>query len=135
MLCKEVMRRDVFTIGSGDTLVQAARLMREEKVGFLPVLASDRSVIGVVTDRDIVVRAIADNRPLSAQVREVMSRDVVACKPTDDLREAERLMAMHKRTRIVIIDQGRLVGVVSRADLPVEEAVHRRAAPLESRQD
>jgi CBS domain-containing protein len=107
---------------SPDTLVsEAAQLMESEDVGSLPVVEGD-SLTGMVTDRDIVVRAVAQGKdPRGMPVREVSTRDVVAVHPDEDLSEALRLMASHQVRRLPVVDDdNRLVGVVSQADVAQE---------------
>src|SRR5918999_3249476 len=107
---------------SPDTPVsEAAQLMESEDVGALPVL-EDEQLAGMVTDRDIVVRAVAKGKdPRGMPVREVSSRDVVSVRPDEDLSEAVRLMASHQVRRLPVVDDdNRLVGVVSQADVAME---------------
>jgi CBS domain-containing protein len=107
---------------SPDTPVsEAAQLMESEDVGALPVLEGEQ-LAGMVTDRDIVVRAVAKGKdPRGMPVREVSSRDVVSVRPDEDLSEALRLMASHQVRRLPVVDDdNRLVGVVSQADVAME---------------
>lgn len=99
----------------------AARLMRSEDVGSLPVLEGER-LTGVLTDRDIVVRAVAEEKdPRGMPVREVASGELVTIGPDEDLSEALRLMAMHQVRRLPVVDEDdRLVGVVAQADVAME---------------
>lgn len=123
MRCKDVMSPDVAVVGIDDTLEAAARLMRERRVGFLPVCEPDGRALGAVTDRDLVVRGLADGGRGSAPVGVVMTREVVACGPTDDLDLAEALMAHERKSRIMVCDEeGRVVGVVSLSDVAQREA-------------
>lgn len=100
---------------------EAARLMRSEDVGSLPVLEGER-LTGVVTDRDIVVRAVAEEKdPRGMPVREVASGELVTIGPDEDLSEALRLMATHQVRRLPVVDEDdRLVGVVAQADVAME---------------
>ncbi len=93
--------------------------MREHSVGFLPVCDAEHRVVGVLTDRDIVVRACAANRALDAtRVEAVMTKEVVSCRPSHGIRHAEALMIEHRKQRIVVIDEDhRLVGVISLSDV------------------
>ncbi len=105
------------------TLVQAARLMGETGVGALPVLEGDR-VAGIVTDRDCVVRALAEGKdPQRTLVREVMSRGVQAVRPEDDVDRLRALMEQKQIRRVVVLEDERLMGIVALADLA------RHAAP------
>lgn len=100
---------------------EAARLMKSEDVGSLPVLEGDK-LTGIVTDRDIVVQAIADEKdPRGMPVREVASREVVTIGPEEDLSEALKLMASNQVRRIPVVDEdSTLVGIVAQADIARE---------------
>ena len=117
---KDAMTSSVRTASPAQSLTDAAKLMKQEDVGSLPVVDGDR-LIGVVTDRDIVVRGIADGSdPHAIQVGDIASRDVVTVRPDDDLDEALRLMAQHQVRRLPVVDDGQLVGVVAQADVALE---------------
>lgn len=118
MLCRDVMKKNVSVCHETDSVDECARTMRDENVGFLPVLAADGLVSGVVTDRDLVVRVLAKNLSLGMPVSAVMTRDVRICRPKDSLRAAERRMAALKHSRLVVVDdQGRCVGILSLSDV------------------
>lgn len=117
MLCEEIMERDVEFCSPDDSIQDAARMMRDEGIGFLPICDDQGKVIGTVTDRDITIRAVAQGRAPDAPASEVMTEDVVACQPTDDLKRAEQLMRENKVSRVMCLDDGRLVGVISIHDL------------------
>lgn len=107
---------------SPDTPVsEAARLMKTEDVGSLPVLEGER-LTGVLTDRDIVVRAVAEEKdPRGMPVREVASSDLVTIGPDEDLSDALKLMATYQVRRLPVVDEeDRLVGVVAQADVAME---------------
>jgi CBS domain-containing protein len=134
MLCQEIMHRRICSVRETDDVALAARTMRDEDVGFLPVLDSDDSVIGVVTDRDMVVRAcIGPVDPRQILVGAVMSRDVVACRPTDSVEVAEGKMRARRITRLVVIDSdGTLVGVISLSDIAQYDAPGRVGRTLQA---
>ncbi len=118
MRCEDLMRRPVEFALPGQSVTAAARKMRDANVGFLPVCDPDGRVVGAVTDRDITVRACAAERAGEATVGEVMTREVVACRPADEVARAEELMAQHHKSRIVVTDrEGKLAGVISLADV------------------
>jgi CBS domain-containing protein len=122
--CEEIMKRDVECVTLQDSLQLAARKMRDQNVGFLPVCANGKTVAGTITDRDLAVRAVADDRS-AAQTRigDVMTREVVACHPRDPLKRAEQLMSQYHKSRILCIDEaGKLVGVISLSDLAQHQA-------------
>ena len=122
MRCSEIMKRDVLFVGQRDDVKAAARKMRDNGVGFLPVLDEARVVAGVVTDRDLVVRLVAEGMPTSTSVNDVMTRDVVTVREEEDVRVAEERMAQLQKSRILVIDdRGRLTGVISLSDIAVHE--------------
>jgi CBS domain-containing protein len=117
---KDAMTSEVKTATPSQSLTDAAKLMKQEDVGSVPVVDGDR-LVGLLTDRDIVVRGIADGSdPNAVQVGAIASRDVVTVRPDDDLDEALRLMAQHQVRRLPVVDDGHLVGVVATADVAVE---------------
>lgn len=118
MLVREVMTRHAATIGADDTVEAAGRRMRELGIGALPVL--DRGQLaGIVTDRDLAVRAVAAGAdPRRTHVREAMTPQVVACREDDDLEDAARRMEERAVRRIMVLDrEGELSGMLSVEDL------------------
>jgi len=118
MLCRDVMRKPVFVCHESDGVDACARIMRDHNVGFLPVVDNRGTVSGLVTDRDLAVRVLAENLSLGMPVAGVMTRDLRVCRATDSLRTAERRMAALRRSRMVVVDgEGRCVGVISISDV------------------
>ena len=115
---KDVMTSNPRTVEADAQVVEAARIMRDEDTGIVPVVESGR-LTGTVTDRDIVVRLIAEGRDAqSASVRDVASTDLVTVDPQQDLDEALRLMAQHQVRRLPVVEEdGRLVGIIAQADV------------------
>jgi CBS domain-containing protein len=118
--------RDVMTAGpvcvTPDTPVSVvAEVMDSDNIGSVPVVENDR-LTGVITDRDIVVRAIAQGKdPRGMPVREIYSRDVIAVTPDDKLKDVVSIMADNQIRRIPVVDQeNHLVGVISQADIALE---------------
>jgi CBS domain-containing protein len=101
-----------------DTTVQeAARLMKSEDVGALPIVEDGR-LTGVVTDRDLAIRGIAEGRGAETTVRELASKDIVTIEAQQSLEEAARLMAEHQVRRLCVVEEdGRLVGMLAQADV------------------
>lgn len=118
MRIREVMSRPVETIAPNTTIAAAARKMRDANVGSL-VVVSDDETLGIVTDRDIVVRATAEGKASSrSKVWTVMSSEVICCFEDQPLEAAVRLMAEHRVRRLPVLDRARRpVGVVSLSDL------------------
>src|SRR5262245_2840887 len=121
MQLRDVMTRDVEVIGAERTLVEAARKMKDLDGGPIAV-CDDKQIIGMITDRDIATRAVAEGRdPRQTQVRDVMTQDVVYCFEDDDVKQAARLMQQRQVRRLLVLNQQReLAGIVSLGDLAVD---------------
>ena len=115
---RDAMTSNPRNVEPNTTVVEAARLMKSEDVGSLPVVEGDR-LVGMVTDRDIVLRVVAEGKDVqSATVAEVASKDLVTVDPQQDLDEALRLMAQHQVRRLPVVEEdGRLVGILAQADV------------------
>jgi CBS domain-containing protein len=115
---KDVMTSDPRTIEADKSFAYAAKMMRDEDVGLAPVVEGDK-LIGMLTDRDIAIRVVAEGKnPEQVTVREVASQQVVTIDPQQDLDEALRIMAKHQVRRLPVVEEdGRLVGVVAQADV------------------
>ena len=118
---REAMTSNPCSIDTDKSVAYAAKMMRDEDVGIAPIVEGDR-LVGVLTDRDIAVRVVAEGRdPEQVKVTEVASSDVVTLDPQQDLDEALRLMARHQVRRLPVVEEdGRLVGVVAQADVAQE---------------
>lgn len=131
MNCDAIMKREVESVSPQDTVDYAARRMRDENIGFLPVCDENRKVLGALTDRDIAIRLVAGNKPASTSVVEIMTMQVVSCRPQDDIREAERLMVRNHKSRIMCIDDaGQLAGVISLSDIARHDGSDRVSTTL-----
>lgn len=121
MQIKDVMTQDVEIIESDMTLQDAASKMDTLNIGVLPVREGDQ-LVGMLTDRDITVRAVAAGRdPKQTQVGEVMSPDIVYCYEDQDVKDAAQMMATHQIRRLPVLNRDQqLVGIVSLGDLAVE---------------
>ena len=118
MQVKDLMNPSVITIEPGSSAALAARLISRHNVGSLPVCGKDRRLRGVVTDRDIVLRCVAaEEDPAQTPVRDIMTRSCATVSPGDDCREATRLMSLHQVRRLPVVEEGRLVGVISLGDV------------------
>ncbi len=120
MKIRDVMTPNPRTVSPDDTIQTAARVMQVEDTGAVPVVEGGK-VLAVVTDRDIVVRLVAEGGAASTPVRHVATRDVVCATPEMSTREANDLMSVHKIRRLPVVDNDRLVGIVSIGDLAVKE--------------
>jgi CBS domain-containing protein len=122
MRAAEIMKSEVECVTPNQSAQEAARMMRDENIGFLPVCDESQQVLGTLTDRDIAIRLVADGSAASTPVEQLMSTDVVACSPDDELERVEELMSQHHKSRILIVDEsGRLQGVISLSDILQEE--------------
>jgi CBS domain-containing protein len=120
MKLKELMTPGPSFARPTDTLSQVAEMMKEEDVGAIPVVENDR-LVGIITDRDITVKAVAAGKdPKQAPVRDYMSTNVVTGRPDMDEREALTLMGREQIRRLPVVENGRLVGMVSMADFARE---------------
>jgi CBS domain-containing protein len=118
MLCRDIMKDEVLCVTARTTVAQAAAIMRDAQVGFLPVCDEARNVIGTVTDRDIAIRVVAENESADQSVELFMTPDIVACRSDDDLAIAQELMGEMQVSRIVCLDDdGELEGVISLSDI------------------
>ena len=118
MKIREIMSANPITIGEHAPLSDAAQLMWEHDIGFLPVLANDGALTGVITDRDAFIAAYFQGKPLAAvPIRTAMSRSVASVAADAEADEAELLMSEHQVHRLPVLEGGKLVGVVSLNDL------------------
>jgi len=121
MKCMDVLTKDPVCCLPDDTVEQAARLMKKEDVGPIPVIESRQSkkLLGIVTDRDMAVKVVAEGRDnKQTKVEEIMTRNPVTCHPNDDLQVALDAMAQHQIRRVPVVDdQGRITGIIAQADV------------------
>ncbi|KUO14993.1 CBS domain-containing protein [Streptomyces dysideae] len=116
----EIMTPDPVTVSEKTPVAEVARLMREKNIGDV-IITEAEHVRGLVTDRDLVVRAIAEHRdPDSTTVGEVCSSDLVTCSPQDRIDQAVQLMREHTLRRLPVVEGDRVVGALSLGDLAVE---------------
>jgi CBS domain-containing protein len=125
MNIREVMTPNPRFVSPGDSIQNAARIMRDLDTGAVPVVDNGRPV-GILTDRDIVIRAVAEGGQLNRPVRDIVSSDVVCVTPDMSTQEATDLMSEHQVRRLPVVENDRLVGIVSLGDLAVKEAKDKR---------
>ena len=125
MNIRDVMTLNPRTVTPNDTIQNAARIMRDEDTGAVPVVENGRPV-GMVTDRDIVVRSVADGGQVNRSVRDIVTTGVVCVTPDMSTREANELMSEHQVRRLPVVENDQLVGIVSLGDLAVKEGKDRR---------
>jgi CBS domain-containing protein len=115
------MVSSVVTIEPGTGVVDAAKRMIQEEKGPLPIVEGERPV-AIVTDRDIIAHVVAEGRdPKSMTVDNIASQDLVTIGPDQDINEARRLMDQHELDRILVVEDDRLVGIISEADIRSDE--------------
>src|SRR5688500_15570130 len=118
---RDVMTKDLVYASPQDTIVQVAQLMKNEDIGPVLIVDNDESktLIGIVTDRDMVLKIIAEGHdPQTTRVEEAMSKKLVTCRADDDLDVAMKAMAQFQLRRIPVVeDANRLVGIISQADI------------------
>jgi CBS domain-containing protein len=120
MNIREVMTSNPRSVSPDDTIQNAACIMRDEDTGAVPVVENGRAV-GIVTDRDIVIRAVAEGGQLNGPVRDIVTENLVWASPDMSTREAAELMSEHQIRRLPVVENECLVGIVSIGDLAVKE--------------
>lgn len=124
MTCAEVMTPSPTVCQPQHTAIEAAELMKREDCGLVPVVSESGKLVGVLTDRDIVVKVVAEGRdPRNTAVSEVMSTDVATCLPQETIQTAMEQMATRQVRRIPIVERdGALIGIVAQADIATRVA-------------
>lgn len=118
---KEIMTKDFATVTLKDNIYEVALKMKQEDTGFIPVVEGSK-LIGVITDRDIVIRGLAEKKEGSTAVKEVMSSNQITSATLETtVDEAAKLMAKQQIRRLPVVDNGNLVGIVSIGDLAVRQ--------------
>src|SRR4051812_20525713 len=122
MKLREIMTPNVECVRPGDTLQEAARKMKSLDVGPMPVCGDNDKIVGMLTDRDIIIRATAEGKdPKTTRVQDAMSEDVIWCYEDQDADEAAELMQERQVRRMLVMSRDkRLVGIVSLGDLATE---------------
>jgi CBS domain-containing protein len=121
---RELMTSDPATVEPDATLGEVATLMKQEDCGSIPVVEGGR-LVGIVTDRDIVIRAVAAGKdPKSTRVSEVMSADPVTVRPDENIDRAREVMAERQIRRLPVVENGALVGILVTAQIAREESEH-----------
>ena len=116
MRIKEVLKRGIITTEINSPIHEVANIMKEHNIGFLPVLKNDK-IVGVITDRDIVIGAIANNCDNSQSIEDYISKNVVKIDYNRELQDALDLMSTHKIKRILVVDGEKFIGVLSLSDI------------------
>jgi CBS domain-containing protein len=119
--CNEVMTKNPVCCLPNDAVIKAAELMKSENIGSIPVIENEQTqkVVGIVTDRDLALKIVAEGRDAkSTNVEAVMTRKVVTCLADDDLQKALDAMAEHQLRRIPVVDNNnKILGIIAQADV------------------
>lgn len=131
MKAQDIMSKNPTCVTPDTSLVDAARLMKQENIGVVPVVesANSKKLVGVLTDRDIAVRAVAEGRDgASTSVGHVMTSNVRTSSTTDSVNDVMDLMGREQVRRVPVVDErGALVGIISQADIVLEAKDNKRA--------
>jgi CBS domain-containing protein len=132
MQTKDIMTPNVECVRPDATLQETARKMRDLDVGPLPVCGDDDRLAGMITDRDIIIRAVAEGKdPRTTTVREAMTEEIISCFEDQDVQEAARTMQERQVRRLVVLNRDkRLVGIVSLGDLATESGDREKAGAV-----
>jgi CBS domain-containing protein len=122
----DIMTTDVKSCIAEDNIYEAAVKMKSWDVGVIPVVSNEH-LIGVITDRDLVVRAMAEKSPGSTKVTEVMTSEVVTASPDTSVKEAAELMSQKKIKRLMVVEGTKLVGICALRDLAIRDEYDRQA--------
>ncbi|QJR10644.1 Hypoxic response protein 1 [Usitatibacter rugosus] len=126
MNVRDVMTPNPRVVQLADSIQAAAVVMRDEDTGVVPVVDGGQKLVGVVTDRDLAIRAIADGKHYGETVREFLSTNLITATPDMSTADAAKLMAHHQVRRLPVVEFDMLVGIVSLGDLAVKEGSDRR---------
>lgn len=128
MQVKEIMTTNIAVIGPNNSVLDAAKVMQAHNVGSIPVCQENGKVVGIVTDRDIVVRNIANNGdPKTTLIKDMMTVEVITAEPSMDIDLASKIMAQNKIRRLPVIQNDSLVGMIAIGDLATRHLLHEEA--------
>lgn len=131
MKAQDIMSKDPICVTPDTSLVDAARIMKSENIGVVPVVDAEtsRRLVGILTDRDIAIRAVAEGRDgVTTSVGHIMSADVRTSAPSDSVNDVMELMGREQVRRIPVVDDlGALVGIIAQADIVLESKDGKRA--------
>jgi CBS domain-containing protein len=113
---KDIMKKPVLSIDSSMTVMDAAKMMEDAKVGSI-VVTENNTIAGILTERDFVRKIVAQNKSFSTKIKEVMSSPLIVINPDETVWELAQLMKTRRIHRVPVVDKERLVGIVSTADI------------------
>ncbi|WHY87961.1 CBS domain-containing protein [Neobacillus novalis] len=117
---RDIMTAEIECCTLLDNVFEVAVKMKELNVGAIPIVDQDK-LVGMITDRDIVIRGVAEKHPGSSKVEAIMSNDLITVTPDTSSKEAAKVMAEHQIRRLPVVDDGRLIGIVSLGDFAINE--------------
>lgn len=120
MKVRDIMTQNVISVDEEESVLKASQVMRDANVGCVPVVRGDE-LVGIITDRDIVLRNVADGEDVdNISCKSVMTDDLVTCSPDMDVNELTELMSKHQIRRIPVVKNGKVIGMVSLGDLATQ---------------
>lgn len=126
MKIREIMTTDVRTVSANDSISEAANIMKQLDVGAVPVV-DNQILVGIITDRDLVLRAVAEGKNSEERVSTIMTKNITSVNPEMDVHKVADLMASKQIRRLPIVENGTLVGIVSIGDMAVEDIFENEA--------
>lgn len=114
----DIMTSDIITVDVKDSLCDAAKVMKEHNIGFIPVVDGEQ-LAGVVTDRDLVIKGFAENKSPETKIDEVMTGECIAVTPQTTIEDAVNIMSDHKIRRLCVVDEDELIGICAIGDVAV----------------
>lgn len=123
---RDIMTDDIECCTLLDNVYEVAVKMKELNVGAIPIVDGEK-LVGMITDRDIVIRGVAEKHPGSTKVENIMSENLITVSPTSSVQEAAKLMADHQVRRIPVVENNKLVGIVSLGDFAVHQLTDQQA--------
>ncbi|MGG3562044.1 CBS domain-containing protein [Neobacillus rhizosphaerae] len=119
-IIRDIMTDNVECCTLLDNMYEVALKMKELNVGAIPIVDQEK-IVGMITDRDIVIRGVAEKHPGSTKVEDIMSSELITISPEATSQEAAKLMAQHKIRRLPVVEGDKLIGIVSLGDFAVRE--------------
>jgi len=134
MKCKEIMTKDPVCCLPDDEVQKAAKLMKDEDVGVIPIIEDEdtKTLLGIVTDRDLALRVVAEGRDgASTRIKDVMTAGAISCRPDDDLQKAVDAMQENQVRRIPVVDNNKkIVGIIAQADVAIRADEPKKTAEI-----
>jgi CBS domain-containing protein len=125
MKVKDCMCNEVYYLKPNSTIKDCAKLMMDNHIGCIPICNDSKNVVGLVTDRDIILRSIACDKDIkTTPVSDIMSVKICCCTPDTDISEAEDLMSKNQVRRIPVVDNNKIVGILTLGDLATNENIN-----------